>query len=141
MYTCSDNSHRDIHTHTISDTSIHHISISGNRILSLLTLKRKTRSSNTAITCAVDSVCYSPTSVVLKQNLLHAAVKLLDASKNITEFVSDTKSILDNLQSTNKMVYSQLTTIVDHFELSIGFTLKDEIIPNVDLYGSPTYVL
>ena len=68
-------------------------------------------------------------------------VKLLDVSDNIEEFVSDTKSILSNIRTTNRKLYSQLTTIVNHFEHTVGSTLKDEIIPNMNSCGSPKYVL
>ena len=104
-------------------------------------LKRKPHSSNAAITRVVNPVPYASTSTILKQNQLQATVKLLDASENIEEFVSDTKSILSNIRTTNKKLYSQLTTIVNHFEHSVGSTLKDEIIPNMNSCGSPMYVL
>ena len=104
-------------------------------------LKRKPHSSNAAITRVDNPVPYASTSTILKQNQLQATVKLLDASENIEEFVSDTKSILSNIRTTNKKLYSQLTTIVNHFEHSVGSTLKDEIIPNMNSCGSPMYVL
>ena len=101
------------------------------------TLKRKPHSSNAAISRVENPASYASTSVILKQNQLQDTVKLLDASENIQEFVSDTKPILTNIQLTNNKLYSQLTTIVNHFEHSVGSTLKDKIIPNINSCGSP----